>query len=445
MRTIPDNKSKPPRKRNGKGNVHKEEHFILDERVKIFRVHQSGDVWQVRMWFRKSQKCYRKSLRTRNLREAKELAEELYFDLHHKEKNGEQLFEKSAKELITLYLNNRKEVDVKNRHITPERLDTIKSQLKHFLKIVGATHKDLGCDPDNIKNDNKVKLGSLDFRLLEKYENMRREYAPTVRQITLANEMSTIKNFYQWCFDNRYLSLESKPVFPKIAKRNRNEKINRDELSRSEWHSIYTYMQQWHRGYSKKEQDERYFVRYFILLLCASGLRFGEARKLRWGDWEVRKDGKDGYLRIDLKEGKTGARVIVCRRFDLYRKLKKLSKHTSKDDFIFVDNETGQPIVKDVYYRYWKEILQKTELDQLNKKIVFYCLRHTYATWSLYAGVNIYDLALNMGCSIHFIEEHYGHVKVDKKWRELVGMIEHKDLNLMLGSDKLTFDYEDHM
>ena len=446
MTTTPADKSKPKRVRVGKGNTHQEEHSILDGEVKIFRVPQSGGVWQVRMWFTKSQKYFRKSLRTRNLTEAIERAKKLYFDLHYKEEHGEVIFEKTAKELVTLYLKERYETDVQNNHITPERLDTVKSQLKHFLRIIGVDPKGLGHDPDNVIEDNKVKLGSLKFDYLKTYENKRRENHPNVKQMTIANEMSTVKNFYQFCYDNRFLSADNKPVFPKIAKRNRNEKINRDELSRQEWHAIYTYMQRWHNGHSEKEVNERYFVRYFILLLCASGLRFGEARLLRWGDLEVRKDGKgkDAYLRIDLKAGKTGARVVVCRRHDLYRKLKSISNHTSPLNYVFVNNETGEQIVKDVYYKYWKEILEKTGLDKVNKKIVFYCLRHTYATWSLYSGVDIYDLALNMGCSIHFIEEHYGHVKVDKKWHELVGTIDRKDLNLLLGSDDIKVDYKQH-
>ena len=45
------------------------------------------------------------------------------------------------------------------------------------------------------------------------------------------------------------------------------------------------------------------------------------------------------------------------------------------------------------------------------RKPSYYCLRHTYATFRLYADVPIDKLAKNMGCSVKFIEDHYGHVQ----------------------------------
>ena len=44
-------------------------------------------------------------------------------------------------------------------------------------------------------------------------------------------------------------------------------------------------------------------------------------------------------------------------------------------------------------------------------KPTFYCLRHTYATFRLLEDVPVFDIAENMGTSVKFIEEHYGHVK----------------------------------
>lgn len=42
-----------------------------------------------------------------------------------------------------------------------------------------------------------------------------------------------------------------------------------------------------------------------------------------------------------------------------------------------------------------------------------YCLRHTYAAWSLAAGVNIFTLARRMGTSVQMIESTYGHLAQD--------------------------------
>ena len=39
-----------------------------------------------------------------------------------------------------------------------------------------------------------------------------------------------------------------------------------------------------------------------------------------------------------------------------------------------------------------------------------YCFRHTYATFRLTEGVDVYFLAKQMGTSVKMIEDHYGHV-----------------------------------
>ena len=39
-----------------------------------------------------------------------------------------------------------------------------------------------------------------------------------------------------------------------------------------------------------------------------------------------------------------------------------------------------------------------------------YCFRHTYATFRLMEGVDVYFLANQMGTSVKMIEDHYGHI-----------------------------------
>jgi len=52
-----------------------------------------------------------------------------------------------------------------------------------------------------------------------------------------------------------------------------------------------------------------------------------------------------------------------------------------------------------------------------------YCFRHTYATFRLSEGVDVYFLAEQMGTSVKMIEDHYGHVDTIKHaGRVLQGM-----------------------
>jgi hypothetical protein len=43
-----------------------------------------------------------------------------------------------------------------------------------------------------------------------------------------------------------------------------------------------------------------------------------------------------------------------------------------------------------------------------------YCFRHTYATFRLSEGVDVYFLSKQMGTSVQMIEDHYGHVNPAK-------------------------------
>jgi integrase len=52
-----------------------------------------------------------------------------------------------------------------------------------------------------------------------------------------------------------------------------------------------------------------------------------------------------------------------------------------------------------------------------------YCFRHTYATFRLSEGLDVYSLANQMGTSVKMIEEHYGHITpVKNAERILQGM-----------------------
>jgi len=70
--------------------------------------------------------------------------------------------------------------------------------------------------------------------------------------------------------------------------------------------------------------------------------------------------------------------------------------------------------------------------DRDGDKRSLYSLRHTYATLRLEKGdVSVYDLAMNMGCKVAQIENHYSHVltqqrrhKITKTKRKAVAVVE---------------------
>jgi len=58
--------------------------------------------------------------------------------------------------------------------------------------------------------------------------------------------------------------------------------------------------------------------------------------------------------------------------------------------------------------------------DSLSAKAgpLHYDARHTFATWSLAAGMSIFTLARRMGTSVQMIDETYGHLARDADERD---------------------------
>jgi len=97
---------------------------------------------------------------------------------------------------------------------------------------------------------------------------------------------------------------------------------------------------------------------------------------------------------------------------------KEISDFTKDSDLVFYAVKENNPDTQNVcdvsvsFKNFLKEI-GKLE-NERGKVRTLYSLRHTYATLRLEAGVEVYNLAKNMGTSVQQIEWHYGHVNTKK-------------------------------
>jgi integrase len=73
---------------------------------------------------------------------------------------------------------------------------------------------------------------------------------------------------------------------------------------------------------------------------------------------------------------------------------------------LFPAPEGGRVDINNWRNRSWTPSLQAAGVE--HRRI--YDLRHTYATWSLAAGVDIFTLARRMGTSVKMIDRTYGHL-----------------------------------
>ena len=114
-------------------------------------------------------------------------------------------------------------------------------------------------------------------------------------------------------------------------------------------------------------------------------------------------------------------RIVVClpEAYSCYQNIRDFSKYIGENDYFFTNFDgTQMRNWSKTYTNYLKK--RKFYLSSDNKPRPPYSLRHYYATQRLLEGVNVYDLAKNMGTSVKQIEKHYGHILSTQKTEELV-------------------------
>ena len=227
--------------------------------------------------------------------------------------------------------------------------------------------------------------------------------------VTLKNERSAIRQLLKFAKRRGYIS-EVPEFHIKSGRTNA-----RPDIPEVEWHRLTRFLPTYvDRAQDKRRQRERFYLALYILIMGNTGLRIGEARRLKWRDASTTRTLTDEVRAILLVRGKTGEREVVCNK-GVERYLDELQSYrtqevgnTPSDQELIFCHPSGDPIgsFKGGFQKVLKEAGVLFASD--GKKRVPYSLRHTYATMRLAEGVSVFQLAANMGTSVEMIEEFYG-------------------------------------
>jgi len=191
------------------------------------------------------------------------------------------------------------------------------------------------------------------------------------------------------------------------------DKVRREEFTPEEYRKLHTFA----RGWITKAQTPRQVwyrtVAYnFVLIMCNTGMRPTEAKNLRWRDVSIRTD-KQGrkFVVLDVRGKKKHRSLVAAGNVaDYLERIRAIAKATDPDNFVFT---TFAGKRAGVLYRVPIEaLLKESELrvSSSGSRRSTYCFRHTYATFRLSEGVDVYVVANQMGTSVKMIEDHYGHI-----------------------------------
>jgi integrase len=190
-------------------------------------------------------------------------------------------------------------------------------------------------------------------------------------------------------------------------------KVRREEFTPEEYRKLHTFARGWlKKGRRSADVWSRTVAYNFMLIMCNTGMRPPEAKNLRWRDVAIRTD-KEGRKFVVLHvRGKDKYRNLVAAGnvADYLERIRAIGKATTPDDFVFT-NTTGTR-TPSLYASLIEKMLKETGLlfSSSGSRRSTYCFRHTYATFRLSEGVDVYFLATQMGTSVQMIQDHYGHV-----------------------------------
>jgi integrase len=188
----------------------------------------------------------------------------------------------------------------------------------------------------------------------------------------------------------------------------------RPAFNLEEYRSLYKFMRKWVKeGKSTRVRAERELIRNYTLIMVNCGLRKGEARYLKWRDLRMFENEIAAVALAPSSRGQDW-RASDCMSAIKPHRFRATARGggiiPEPDDYIFC-HEDGKPIL---HFKSFKQMLEKAGLlkDSIGRERTIYSLRHTYATFRLENGTNVYWLKQNMGTSVQMIERHYGQTKV---------------------------------
>jgi len=145
------------------------------------------------------------------------------------------------------------------------------------------------------------------------------------------------------------------------------------------------------------------------------GLRAGEVFSLEWGDVDLDRGvltirGNSRRAGTKTKSGKTRAAIMTAAVKDMLASRKRGEHH----EMVFPGRD-GKKIVQisDTFNRTVKALGFNDGVEDDRQKVVFHSLRHTYASWLVESGVDLYTVKELMGHGVIAMTERYSHLSED--------------------------------
>jgi integrase len=336
------------------------------------------------------------SLKTSDINQAKDKAFDHDADIRFRVKHEIPVFEKSFAQVATEYSDYTK-AKAEAGQITMLWWEIVDTHIRvHLNPYVGALQ---------IAHVNEDRWEA--YPLWRKKNGMNHGGKPA-SDGTIRLEMTTFRAVMHFAAKKRYIREGQVPKGKLLLK-----KARREAFTPSEYRKLHTFGRSWIKAARSADTAwYRHMAYNFMLVMTNTGMRPKEAENLRWRDIEMRRDAQGRqFLCLNVRgKGKFRELVAADKVATYFDRIRAISKATKPDDFVFTKWD-GKPS-KTLYDAPIHDLFQSSglQLSSSGSRRTTYSFRHTFATFRLMEGVDVYFLAKQMGTSVKMIEDYYGHI-----------------------------------
>ncbi len=406
---------------------------LKNGRIKVFRRKNVSEKFYARFTFRDQTGYVQESLRTKDKEEAASVALEKYLQYEFRKKQGLAVKSKAFKDIASEYLQHLK-TQLDRKEIKKAKWDNRRLMIeRYFIAFFDDT-----------------LIGDIKRPQIEAYREWRLSYWVTgpgskLRRNIYERNGQTVKSPIPKTWKGRVPTTSTLNSEETALRAVFKFAINRGYLAENEVPTIRTENITWkprstfsEKEYSKllaagrrrikeaedtkreREAHQRFMVYQYVLIAANCGARVTELMNLKWRDviWEDKDASGHSSILFDVA-GKSKYRTLVandeCREYlqRIKDRMKIMAekygfKLDEKSGYVFTDYR-GRKIGS--FKKSFNSWMQNADVicDKDGNKRCLGSLRIFYATMRLLKGegLDLYDLALQMGTSVQMLQKTY--------------------------------------
>ena len=371
--------------------------------------------WQAR--FKVDGHWIRVTTKQKDLKAAKDAANDLYLEARFRAKNNVPVQTKRFRDVANLAIDRMEKAlnAGQGKKVYRDYTQAINNYLIPFF---------------GLHNIDRVNYAMVQEFSAWRVEKLGRE----PKASTLNTHNSALNRIFDEALTRGYIAKTHVPILENKGRDARR----RPDFTLDEYRKLYRALRRWVKeGRAGKSTLMRELLRDYVLILANTGMRHGtEAQNLCWKHVSIIEQNGRSYVAMWVK-GKTKERELIARHSCL-RYLKRIHSRCPDISDIefeeFLKTGSDKPVfrlpdgtVTKNLNQTFRAFMSESGLlkdPKTGQNRTLYSLRHMYATFAIVHGnVDLHLLSRQMGTSIAMLEQHYSHLIPRLKAEQLAGKL----------------------